>query len=349
MNANIYIVLLIGSLISCSGPSRHFPRYEDFPDEKAIRAQVIHLDTALFRYPFRVAVKDGIAIVMDLHNADYFFHAFSYPEWKYMTSFGKRGEAPEEMLLADCFRFISKDSIWTLDSNKMRIIRWEIEQDMRKIIPVENIELDKRLVRSLDFYPMESGFLVSDYLGDSRQKWTNHEGKWVYSANQIPTEKDYKEASRPAVAQAWRSFLDYHPKKKILVMATQLGEVLEIYNLQDSTYHAIYGPHGEPEFKINQSEGTPTGIMGFSDVKITDKYIYAVFHGRTFKEIDQALRTGEKIEDGGRYVYVFDLKGNPIRKYILDHSIYGINVDEDTRTIIATDVNSDEPIIQYKI
>ena len=124
MNYYVYIVLLIGSLVSCSESSRHFPRYEDFPDEKALNAQVIHLDTALFRYPFRVAVKDGIAIIMDLHNVDYFFHAFSYPEWEYMTSFGKRGEGPEEMVSADCFRFISKDSIWTLDANKMRTTRW---------------------------------------------------------------------------------------------------------------------------------------------------------------------------------------------------------------------------------
>ena len=225
MNYYVYIVLLIGSLVSCSESSRHFPRYEDFPDEKALNAQVIHLDTALFRYPFRVAVKDGIAIIMDLHNVDYFFHAFSYPEWEYMTSFGKRGEGPEEMASADCFRFISKDSIWTLDANKMRTTRWKIEQNMNNIIPVETIDMDKRLVRALDFYPMESGFLVSDYLGEYRQKWTDREGKWIHSANQIPTENNYEDIARPALAQAWRSFFDYNPQKGILVMATQLGEI----------------------------------------------------------------------------------------------------------------------------
>ena len=224
MNYYVYIVLLIGSLVSCSESSRHFPRYEDFPDEKVLNAQVIHLDTALFRYPFRIAVKDGIAIIMDLHNVDYFFHAFSYPEWEYMTSFGKRGEGPEEMVSADCFRFISKDSIWTLDANKMRTTRWKIEQNMNNIIPVETIDMDKRLVRALDFYPMESGFLVSDYLGEYRQKWTDREGKWIHSANQIPTENNYEDIARPALAQAWRSFFDYNPQKGILVMATQLGD-----------------------------------------------------------------------------------------------------------------------------
>lgn len=232
MNYYVYIVLLIGSLVSCSESSRHFPRYEDFPDEKALNAQVIHLDTALFRYPFRIAVKDGIAIIMDLHNADCFFHAFSYPEWKYMTSFGKRGEGPEEMSSADCFRFISTDSIWTLDANRMRTTRWKIEQNMHKITSVETVDMDKRLVRALDFYPMESGFLVTDYLGEYRQKWTDQQGKWINSTNEIPTRKYNEKISRPILAQAWRSFIDYNPQKKILAMATQLGEVLEIYNFK---------------------------------------------------------------------------------------------------------------------
>lgn len=117
----------------------------------------------------------------------------------------------------------------------------------------------------------------------------------------------------------------------------------------DTTQTVRYGPNGEPQFAISQSEGIPTGIMGFSDVHITDHFIYTVFHGRSFKDIGQAYQRGEDIEDGGRYIYVFDLKGNPVRKYVLDHAIYGIDVDEDTGTILATDVNSNDPILSFKI
>lgn len=82
-------------------------------------------------------------------------------------------------------------------------------------------------------------------------------------------------------------------------MATQLGEALEIYNFTDTTQTVRYGPNGEPQFAISQSEGIPTGIMGFSDVHITDNFIYTVFHGRSFKDIGQAYQRGEDIEDGG--------------------------------------------------
>ena len=51
--------------------------------------------------------------------------------------------------------------------------------------------------------------------------------------------------------------------------------------------------------------------------------------------------------DGGRYIYVFSLTGEPIRKYVLDHYVYGISVDDLNGRIIATDVNSDEPVVKF--
>ncbi len=62
-------------------------------------------------------------------------------------------------------------------------------------------------------------------------------GKLIEKIGAIPTtnEKALQEA-RPALAQAWRSFLDYNPRNSILAAVTQLGEVIEVYNLKDSTH-----------------------------------------------------------------------------------------------------------------
>ena len=120
----------------------------------------------------------------------------------------------------------------------------------------------------------------------------------------------------------------------------------EIYNLKDSTHIIRIGEHGEPEFKVSDGYGMPTGIMGFSDVQVTDSAIYTVFHGTSFKEI---ARQSGRLPDGGKYIYVFSLEGEPLCKYVLDHYIYGIWVDEDTKTIIATDVNDDQPIVMFSI
>lgn len=310
---------------------------------------MLQLDTALFRYPFRIAVRDYVTLVMDLHNADHFFHAFTYPGWKHIVSFGQRGEAPDEMLSADNFHFISLDTIWGLDSNKMEITRWRIDTISHHAECVERIPLDKKLVRVLDFFPMDSGFFVADYMGESRYHTIDKTGKFQSSHGEIPTGTKYKDAARPALAQAWRSFMDYNPVNKTLALVTQLGEVLEIHSPDQDSPVIVYGPEGEPQFRISRGEGIPSGIMGFSDVQVTDNYIYTVFHGQSFKDLIASHQKGIEPEDGGRNIYVFDLEGKPVCQYTLDRAIYGIAVDEKTGTIIATDVNNDDPIVRFQM
>ena len=86
------------------------------------------------------------------------------------------------------------------------------------------------------------------------------------------------------------------------------------------------------------------GFFSFLLAQVTDSAIYAVFHGTSFKDI---ARQSGRLPDGGKNIYVFSLEGEPKCKYVLDHYIYGIWVDEATKTIIATDVNNDQPIVKF--
>ena len=85
--------------------------------------------------------------------------------------------------------------------------------------------------------------------------------------------------------------------------------------------------------------------MGFSDVQVTDSAIYAIFHRTNFKDI---VKQRGRLPNGGKYIYVFSLEGELVCKYELDHYIYGIWIDEATKTIIATDVNNDQAIVRFQ-
>ena len=297
--------------ISCDHKHKEYAKgvlfYSGFPHERELIGEVIELDTALLRYPFRIRIEGDRVIVMDLHGLDHYGHLFQYPSYQYLSSFGKRGDS----LLRD-----------------------------------ETVTLDEDILRPLDFAIYnDSMFIIPDYSGENRLCRVNCNGKLIDKIGIIPTiDEKALENARPALAQAWRSFLDYNPNNGILAVVTQLGEVVEVYNLKDSTHIIRIGEHGEPEFKVSDGYGMPTGIMGFSDVQVTDSAIYTVFHGTSFKEI---ARQSGRLPDGGKYIYVFSLKGEPLCKYVLDHYIYGIWVDEATKTIIATDVNNDEPILKF--
>ena len=314
--------------ISCDHKHKEYAKgvlfYSGFPHERELIGEVIELDTALLRYPFRIRIEGDRAIVMDLHGLDHYGHLFQYPSFQYLSSFGKRGDSPTEMLSLENFR-LQNHVVWTLDANKSELTRLDFSSSGDSLLRDEAVTLDEDILRPLDF--------------------AIYNGKLIDKIGIIPTiDEKALENARPALAQAWRSFLDYNPNNGILAVVTQLGEVLEVYNLKDSTHVVRIGEYGEPEFKISDGYGIPTGIMGFSDVQVTDSAIYTVFHGTSFKEI---ARQSGRLPDGGKYIYVFSLKGEPLCKYVLDHYIYGIWVDEATKTIIATDVNNDEPILKF--
>lgn len=341
-------IIVIFLFFSCSRTvDSSYLLYNFFPKEKQLKARIVELDTALFRYPFRIKIKENIAIVMDLHNMDYYYHVFTYPGYKYITSFGKRGEAPEEMLSAENIRYLTDDEIWTLDANKNELIRMGFTKSINILTRKEVIHLDKGILRALDFAIYnDSTFIIPDYSGEHRFCWVNRKGKILRRSGMIPVKNKITNSSRPALAQAWRSFIDYNPRNGVLVAVTQLGEVLDIYNLKDGGHVVRVGPHGEPKFDISQGYAIPTGIMGFSDVCVTDNYIYTVFHGRTFKEI---IQEKEQFSDGGEFIYVFSLKGEPICKYKLDRHIYGMQIDEKRGLITALDVNFDQPITEFEM
>lgn len=347
-NATILLLFLI-IFFSCGTKHKEYAEnvipYTGFPQEKELKGKIIELDTALLRYPFRIRIEGDKAIVMDLHGLDYYGHLFQYPSFQYLSSFGKRGDSPTEALSIENVRF-HNHKVWTLDANKNELTWLGNSSSDDLLLRDGAVTLDEDILTPLDFAIYnDTTFIIPDYSGENRFCWVNNKGKLMDKMGMIPSvNEEALQNARPALAQAWRSFLDYNSHNGILATVTQLGEVVEIYNLKDSTHVVRIGEHGEPAFKVSDGYGIPTGIMGFSDVQVTDNAIYTVFHGTSFKEI--AKHSG-RLPDGGKYIYVFSLNGEPLCKYVLDHYIYGICVDEATKTIIATDVNNDQPIVKF--
>ena len=72
--------------ISCNHKHKEYAKdvlfYSEFPQERELRGEVIELDTALLRYPFRIRIEGDKAIVMDLHGLDHYGHLFQYPSFQ---------------------------------------------------------------------------------------------------------------------------------------------------------------------------------------------------------------------------------------------------------------------------
>ena len=348
---SLSVLLVVVALYAFTKTSPRAENFEiTFPVTEELQGRVIPIDSVFFRYPYRLEVRGDRVVIEDLHGPDHFYHLFTFPEFRYLHSFGQRGEGPEEMQTVDDFRWDGQ-TLWALDNIKSELVRWELNGSRDKMVRTERIKLDKATFRALDIVPFQNNsFLIPNYSGDTRFCQVDRNGKLIKKWGVIPTDRKKDLQKYPyAFGYGWRSFIDYSPKTGILVAATQFGEVLEIWNVKKNTHKVMKGKLGEPEFEILPEYAIPAGAVGHNDIQVTDRAIYVIYRGISIKEEILARQKGKPLLTGGNTVRVFSLEGEPLKEYKLDHSVSGIWVDEQAGKMWALDVNSDEPLVEYSI
>ena len=353
MKKLISLCILVGVLVIYAFTlTKHKPQYPEitFPVTEELKGCTIPIDSAMFRYPYRLEVRGDRVVIEDLHGSDHYYHLFSYPDFRYLSSFGNRGEAPDEMQTVDDF-FWNGQTLWALDNIKSELVRWELNKTRDGMIRAERIKLDKATFRALDIVPfLNNSFLIPNYSGDSRFCQVDRNGKLIKKWGEIPTERKEDLQKYPyAFGYGWRSFIDYSPKTGTLVAATQFGEVLEIWNVKKDTHQVLKGKLGEPEFEIRPEYAIPAGAVGHNDIQVTNRAIYVIYRGIFIKNEMLARQKGKPLPTGGKIVRVFSLEGKPLKEYKLDHSVSGIWVVEEEGKMLALDVNSNEPIVEYTL
>lgn len=339
----LYFFILLVCCICCNNSSTGF----NFENDKEMTSTIHESinDSVYFRYPFRIRQQDSIFYVLDLHGKESYCFQLSYPYIKVEGTFASKGNGPEEFLSVENIRLNKTGTIYLLDANKETISVFNVEKDS----VYNRIKLPKELLRSLDFALLnDSLFAIADYTGKCRIHIVDSDGKIQQQLFHIPTKKKKgSNISSVVLAQAWRSFMDYNPDNGILAMATQLGQVIEIYNLRNNEIvNILYGKFGEPQFVSQGDYAIPNGIMGYSDIHVGNNAIYAVFWGTAFKDIQ---KDPFNTKEGGNIVQVFSLEGKPLKQYTLDKHITGFSIDEESNKMIALDVNSDNQIIEYQL
>ncbi len=326
----LFILLVIA--VSCSEKGNH---YTGFPETVSVVTRKTGFDTVYVRYPYRIRLVDSSLYMMDLHGGDYHCHEFAYPSMKLKKSFAKKGKGVNEVPSVSNMAVNSEGNLFILSGYGRKIYTYDRDNGLIKPI----VELSDDILYYPDFVLYnDSTFIIPDFYGKCRLFVTDHHGKIIRQLGVIP-DKD-KNIPDALLGQAWRPFIGYNPHNGIVAVVTQFGEVIEIYDLFNDKYILKTGPGGEPKCKYKGSEAYPIGIMGYGDVYVGEKYIYALFWGWEYEKLPQ----GKITYQGGNYIHVFDLEGNPVRRYEIDRHITGLFVDETRGEVLGTDVNEEELI-----
>lgn len=83
-------------------------------------------------------------------------------------------------------------------------------------------------------------------------------------------------------------------------------------------------------------------LFGFCDIEVTDKYVYALYSGRSYRKYKEKIGYGERI-------VVFDWEGNHVHTYLLGEPFVSISLCEEENAVYGLTNHPNSVLIKYAL
>lgn len=138
----------------------------------------------------------------------------------------------------------------------------------------------------------------------------------------------------------------FSPDGKKLVAATQSLGVIAFYEITnlDEIIEKKEMKYFPPIFMVKERGNIAydrKSKIGFCALDSDDKYVYALYSGRTFEKAGMESHYCD-------YLFVYDWNGVPVKCYYLEIPLYSMKYDRDNNSIYGIGYNPEGVLIEYK-
>lgn len=188
--------------------------------------------------------------------------------------------------------------------------------------------------------PYENGlFSISDSTG----KIIKIVGEYPYR------DEDERKVPELARAMAYQGDIAISPKGDYLVHAIFMSPIISFYKLLPTDVELLKSqvdcyPTYRPELGNDSyaSAMSRSNILGFIDVAVTDKCVYALLSGRSTEEAGLSAFMGNEIR-------VYDWNGNLLNKYICNTDLKALCVSSDDKVVYAVGLVDDYELLKAEL
>lgn len=338
MKARLLVwLILYATLISCSNK----PKMEI--EEMKLQLAPLTIDSLTIGQAYGMLLVDSNLLIVDGHS-DFLFHWINLNNFTY-KDIGKIGQGPDEFLHFDNFYCINGK--YGFYDRRLRhsndILFSEHGISLNKNMGYNSLHY-KVVPTAFDTFigigPYEKGlFCILDSKGDT----VNIVGEQPY--------RDETERSIPEIARAmaYQGKIAISPCGKHLAHAIYTAPIISFYELSPkdislSMSHIESYPTYKPELDNNSyaSAMSKSNKLGYIDIAVTDKYVYALLSGRSIKESGLSAFTGNVI-------CVFDWEGTLHKKIICNTDLTTICVSPDDSMIYAVGLVEDYELLSAEL
>ena len=275
-------------------------------------------------------LQDFVILCNNSEAVEKFFFVYSFPEFKYLYSFGHKGRGPNEYQQPSLIRNTPGNNFSFRDNVNNVISTYEITADSARLLDKytfssPNARLLPWEINHID----DSTYLLARY----DQKWSQRELWNLKNATILDSLPDRFELRKKLGNGYYTVFDDCRivSNRNRFVLGFLLQDRIEIGNIQNNkaTVVKTIGASKAPEFLLYKDNGataldTENTTIYYQNLFAGDHYIYALYSGESWDITDMK---------NSNIIQVFDWEGIPIALLQLDRQIANLIVDEASNTI----------------
>jgi len=329
----LVVFFTLSFFIACSNNVIKKPvnaiEFKKFPVVQTLKEyDFIKIDTIK---PFGLMLyKDTILLIRNSPNkAKYHFTTLNLKTHSFLTNYIESGYKTGQSL-GFLSSGIMANYIWVFDLNKQEVIFSSLDSRSGKTIEIKESGLP------LSYYSVQmidDTTLIGSGDYDSDYKLAKYNlAKSTVQEQLVPYNYEGTKETAREDKMAYESFLFLKPTGNKCVLACRYADQIEVVDLDSRKSKLIKGPEGfEPDVMVMVgSDGKKLSArnadtrFAFVNGKVTDKYIYLLY-------------SGNKEDSGhfnyGKYIYVYDWNGTPVKKIELKDYISDFVVTKDDNFI----------------
>lgn len=286
-------------------------------------------------------IAKGSFLIVKNKNEDFLFMAFSLPEFRYIKSFGRRGNGPGEFQFPSLVKTAEKNVlcyIFERAHNKLYSLNksFEIIELPLQMSSTQREFSDKQLYAFSD-----SNFIYTESIKGGKAVFHLQANVDSISNTRIHNLSFSKKHNN------WAAYIgDFGASKnnQRIVFAYKYFKRLTFMDIEGEKTRTLIFEEKEAKTGDAINMLGPDNVTHYWGMSAQNNYLYILYSGRTPIEVSKELNKSQ----GFIYVEQFDWNGNPIRKFKLDHWGY-FCINEAENVIYLASTTKEHPFLRYKI
>lgn len=306
----------------------------------------------LWGAPTNILYCDSSIFVFDAKSDNSLFHLVDLTELDSVSvyDFGEKGQGGNEFIMPSDFQIVADTIIGVYDINKQTLHCINTAEIKNQVYHYPVLVKDT-ISGSMKIIPtIFDTFVTLGIYDDCMFKLWGKNISGVKKYGEFPyRDKDEQQIENRLRGMAYQGCMQANISRDKFIYAAFSAEILYFYRITNNDICLIKKyEFSYPTYKTQVEGGgisapmASTNNFTFISVCTSDKYVYALYSGKNFK--DEGLNSFT-----GKSVYVFDWNGNPVMKYELNIAASVIAVDNRDDNLYAFSNMPDPTLLKFEL